>query len=59
MEAPGEVNVPDYNKYVAEGDKLVLASNFLKAVELYSKVSSRMLQIFISQTSNPSQCSSR
>ena len=38
MEAVGEANVPDYNKFVAEGDKLVLASNFLKAVELYSKV---------------------
>ena len=38
MEAVGEANVPDYNKFVAEGDKLVLASNFVKAVELYSKV---------------------
>ena len=37
MEQVGEINIPDYNKYLAEGDKLEAAGFFQKAIESYSK----------------------
>jgi tetratricopeptide (TPR) repeat protein len=37
MEQPGEINIPDYNKFLAEGDKLEAAGFFQKAIESYTK----------------------
>ena len=38
MEFDPDVDLAAYNAFVAEGDKLVMASNIKKAVQFYTKV---------------------
>jgi hypothetical protein len=38
MEGSHDINLPEYNKLMAEGDKLESAGAFQKAIDFYSKV---------------------
>jgi tetratricopeptide (TPR) repeat protein len=37
MDPPQEVNIPEYNKFLAEGDKLDTAGAYQKAIDFYTK----------------------
>ena len=38
MEGSLDINLPEYNKFMAEGDKLESAGAFQKAIDFYTKV---------------------